>query len=108
MWQDAADAIQGMIRAVCQTCKLQIHIDQETGNRFDDAAATMPHRETPQPIALYVREFYSNRQYVKLDFAVPESENLIASKIVTEALKIGADAFKVQTVRKGDYLILRW
>lgn len=97
-----------MIRAICQ-CKSKIYIDQETGKKFDHPSSEYPHRCQSQPIPLYVREFYYHKQYVKLDFYVPESEQVIASKIVQQAVNLGLNPYVVKTERRGDnlYIILR-
>lgn len=39
--------------------------------------------------------------------AVPYSETKIANMITNEAVRIGKDPYKVQVLRKGDYLIIR-
>lgn len=94
-----------MILAICQ-CKARIYIDQTTGKKFDRDSSEYPHQCQSQTIPLYVREFYYRKQYVKLDFYAPESEQVISSKIVQQAVNLGLDPYKVRTERRGDNLYI--
>lgn len=88
-----------MMQSLICHCKQRVYEDQETKNRFNDQAASLPHKCQAQPIPLFenMNGIICHRR-----------EESIARDITAEALKVGADPFKVQTVRKGDYLILRW
>ena len=81
------------------TCKQRVFLDNETGHKFNSQSTDQPHRCQPQPVPLF--EMFNG---IKCD----RREESIARDVTAEALRVGLDAFKVRTYRKGDYLILRW